>query len=330
MKKSVRYNERSIPHCVVVTTCTGRKRADPEISLSAHNLPTGSLEFLGKEWRERISEAKPSGQAQDIYCGRSITEAITASSLLSCNLIIVSAGLGFVDSDSGIPAYSLTLSEGYADSLGPKISSATWRPSEWWSEVSKGHFGSRSLVDFMDANPNSIVLMALSTSYAKMISNEFEKLTLEQTSRIRIFGYSLLDILPNCVSGAVMPFDGRLDGPQSSKPGTMSDFSSRALSVFSEMVIEGVVSLKSADLDAATVSAHISEWAYPERLKRTKMSDIEILKVINEHWDDVDGLSSKMLTYLRRKLGIACEQSRFSKLFKEVKNTRDAKDKCYD
>ena len=47
--------------------------------------------------------------------------------------------------------------------------------------------------------------------------------------------------------------------------------------------------------------------------------DEEIKSIIRKHWHDVEGRSGKMLRLFRDHLMIACEQKRFSDLFKEVK-----------
>ena len=52
------------------------------------------------------------------------------------------------------------------------------------------------------------------------------------------------------------------------------------------------------------------------------MSDEEIIKKIQQLWDKADGKSNKMLRVLRDEESIACEQGRFSRLFKLAKSEK--------
>jgi hypothetical protein len=171
-----------------------------------------------------------------------------------------------------------------------------------------------------------IILMALSKAYGELIADELKGLTLDQLAQFRLFGASLLKVLPERVAEAVMPFDGRLDGPESSKPGTMSDFASRALCVFAGLIKDGRATLQSAATDAAVVEGYLSGWSYPSRTERKRQSDEEILHLIDEHWDHVGGRATEMLPFIRRQLGVACEQSRFTRLFRRAAEIRRSKE----
>ena len=47
----------------------------------------------------------------------------------------------------------------------------------------------------------------------------------------------------------------------------------------------------------------------------------EIANTISNHWESGKGQSSMLLRLIRHDLGIACEQSRFRKIYHSVKNT---------
>ena len=55
---------------------------------------------------------------------------------------------------------------------------------------------------------------------------------------------------------------------------------------------------------------------------RKRLSDDEILKVIDAHWDKAKGQSGLMLRVLRDDLNLACEQGRFKHLFHAAKIIR--------
>jgi hypothetical protein len=51
------------------------------------------------------------------------------------------------------------------------------------------------------------------------------------------------------------------------------------------------------------------------------MNDQEIANMIRNQWELGKGQSSRILRLIRHELGIACEQSRFKKIYHSVKNT---------
>ena len=118
----------------------------------------------------------------------------------------------------------------------------------------------------------------------------------------------------------VMPYDDRLDGPNSPVRGTRSDFPQRAARHFVKILASMDGNSASHHVDAVT--AELEHMRPPAKHNRRRLSDEEIRATIQSHWDVVDGQSSTMLRHLRDKLGVACEQSRFAELFRQIKDER--------
>jgi hypothetical protein len=112
-----------------------------------------------------------------------------------------------------------------------------------------------------------------------------------------------------------MPYDERLEGVVNHK-GTRSDFPQRALRHF-------VTHLKGHELSMNKakegVEASMAASVRPTIPLREKVPNERILELIRTHWDRHEGSASKLLRFLRDEAHIACEQSRFSGIWRKVK-----------
>ena len=74
----------------------------------------------------------------------------------------------------------------------------------------------------------------------------------------------------------------------------------------------------SAEFHAAAVAEALGRFPSPPRFFRSPRTDVEIADLILANWERAEGKSSRMLRVLRDDLDIACEQSRFARLFRET------------
>jgi hypothetical protein len=301
---------------LVVVPCTDRKRQAPDDDLMARNLPCGTLTDVADAWVERLHDAGPEFCFKNLYCGRAFREAVNAADGISANLYVLSAGLGVVSADECGPSYSLTVSPRNSDSISQRVSTSPFFPEQWWSHITTRATHPRSLKTLFLENEGPI-LMALSSNYATMIKGELEALTPNVRSRLRLFGMAIDRYLPPELLQNVMPYDARLNGPDSPLPGTLSDFSSRALRHFADGISSREFKAKDPLQDAKSVTACLAGLDYPEVPRRARRSDKEIVVFINKNWSEMEGRSGRMLRLLRDS-GLACEQSRFRDLFKEA------------
>jgi hypothetical protein len=116
----------------------------------------------------------------------------------------------------------------------------------------------------------------------------------------------------------VMPYDDRLDGPDSPVRGTRGDFAGRALHHFAEYIVRDGDN-QSAGEHGAAVSAALSGWRMAARFDRQRLEDSEVLALIRDHWDAERGSTARLLRRLRDDLGVACEQGRFADLARRVR-----------
>jgi hypothetical protein len=160
------------------------------------------------------------------------------------------------------------------------------------------------------------VCLALPKTYLEMIHDDLSDLDPQTTSKVRIFtgaGETLRDsrFLDN-----IMPYDARLDGPDSPLPGTKSDFASRALRHFTMLTQN--LPVQGLSEDRARVEHSLAPMRLPNLPKRERKSDEEIRTALIEAWSSVNGNRQRLLRHLRDTLLISCEQSRFARIAREL------------
>ncbi len=165
------------------------------------------------------------------------------------------------------------------------------------------------------------LLVALSEAYIEMLAPELIALPSDDLARVRIFTASPAARMPDALRPLRMPYDNRLDGPDSPCPGTLNDFASRALAHFVGFG-RGTVPQASLDADVEAVRSAIGSWRGAQKFDRARHDDDTMLKLIAEHWESAGGSASRLLRYFRDELGIACEQSRFAALARRVRETK--------
>jgi len=147
-------------------------------------------------------------------------------------------------------------------------------------------------------------------------------LALVQDSRLQTLRIFTSDAgtktLPIKLKSVVMPYDERLEGIPNHN-GTRSDFPQRALKHF-------VAHLQGHELplDAAKdiVKAAMATTVKPKIPLREKAPDERIAELIRTNWHRHEGSASKLLRFLRDDAKVACEQSRFSGIWRKVKADR--------
>jgi hypothetical protein len=301
---------------IAVTTCTNRKRFSAQPGLTAGDLPEGSQSDVTAEWRKRIQQSLPSGVASQVYCGRSFREATLAAEDGHADFWIISGGLGLVSSRDEIPSYGLSLVRDSEQFIGARITDGAFNSSRWWAGIQRRPSDS-PLGDLVRAAPHAIAVVAISSSYLPMIGDDLLSLGDKDLGRIHLLGLGLEDACPLRLQECVLPYDDRLDGPDSPIRGTRGDFSSRAMRHFVEQVLPNHHSA-SLELHKTVVRHKLASWRHPEFVSRQQKTDGEIIDLIKKSWDVIEGKSSRGLRYLRDTELVACEQGRFKSLFSEA------------
>lgn len=314
---SSQLSRRDFSMTVILTACTMRKRFSPDELLNARALTGGTTHSVGEDWRGRLRRAEPKALASDLYAGRSMLEAKLAASAIGARVTIASAGLGLVPADRQIPSYNLTVSPGSADSIFKKLPPGT-SAYDWWMQVSSDR-QTQELADSLQRNPQSLMLVSLPHAYLSMLTPLITSLPVVSMGRLRVITASThMDIAP-ALKPFLLPYDQRLDGPNSPIPGTMGDYASRALRHFVTNILVDHPQGSITD-HAELVHSSQSEWRYPERKAGKRIDDQEALQLLRENWNVAKGSSSRLLRIFRDEMNIACEQGRFARLAAIVRN----------
>lgn len=232
--------------------------------------------------------------------------------MLQAKVAFLSAGLGVVRQTELVPAYDLTAASGVANSIANRLTEL-YEPARWWGALMAAHKGKRSIARLLDARKPALILCALPTSYLQLVGVELESLPASVRQQLRIIGPRRLTEVPMSLRSQWLPYDDRLDSPESGLNGTTADFPHRALRHF--------VCHARADLLWGPIAEHrkLVENAL-HRLKpyvRTRgvtVPDRKVLEVIGSLWAKCGGHRTRILREIRARSGIACEQRRFKRL----------------
>lgn len=291
---------------IIITNCTQRKRrvAGSVVRLADNIHPRDDRMMAA--WLQALSAATSRTPARNLYCGRSFREAIAAAEVSGGTLWIASAGLGLVSADTAIPCYNATVAGNSPDTV-------PMAPISWFAALQQ----ESPFADQPDFQTRPLVLAALSSPYLNMLKNWLHGLTEQNPGRLRIFSRAHPSELPPALRPFLLPYDARLDDPSLGRSGTVSDFAQRALRHFVDTVLRD---LPEAGLEEhrMAVAARLANAQQPRRPGNRQISDEEVRILIRTNWQVAEGRAGRMLSLMRGTLGVACEQSRFARLFRSV------------
>jgi hypothetical protein len=299
------------PLCVMLVPCGSRKTVIPEAIASAVSLPRQPQVSLETAWRDRLSELPATVSASALYSGRGFFLARRASEIAGAPLFIISAGLGLVDAGTTIPSYGLTVAGRGPEAISER-SESRFDQVAWWRSVSRGPFAT-PLATIFESGEDLPVVVALTQPYARMFAPAFETLSAHQQARLRLIGVRLETVLPENLKGQILPYDDRF---HSVLPGTLSDFPQRAAYHF---VSKCLPELPTGSLHdhKVWVARVLATKQAPIREKRPRMNDDEIVSLIRRRLQTEKGIA-RLLRLVRDEEGVACEQARFSRLYRQA------------
>ncbi len=301
----------------ILTACSNRKRARVGEATTAHTLAAGDIESVAIRWAEQLKGAASVVPADQLYCGRGFQEARAVAKDDGARLLIVSAGLGLLTADQRIPAYSLTVSSGWPDSILPKLPKGS-TAADWWTAMSQHSAFHTPLRDHITTGPT---IIALPGEYLAMVAPDLLALGLPELEGVRIISRAAAETVHPRLRPLLIPYDERLEDARSPWRGTRADFASRAARHFAETVLAANPD-GDAEAHRQAVERELAVWAQPTSQKRERKTDEEILALLRNHWDSVGGSGSRLLRLFRDDLMIACEQGRMAGLVGQVRKER--------
>lgn len=302
---------KAVSHPLVVINCTSRKRGRADPALEVDALRAGGLNDLAREWSTRLDCAKPKRPAQQMYCGRSVTESIKAADVLRARIYFVSAGLGVVRSDDPVPAYNLTVAANNQYNVLKVSQRRDVTARDWWGALTSA-LGRHGKLARLIRDSKGLVILAMPSTYLHMVSDELAGLGSTGVKHVRVIGPRKPDDLPASLRTQWLPYDSRLNSLQGFA-GTDTDFPHRALRHFALHIWSSSPS-GCAREHAAHVAQVMADLRVEQRRSGTRLTDTELAPILFRLWRQQNGNRSRMLRELRGRLQVACEQSRFKRL----------------
>ncbi|RWL75145.1 MAG: hypothetical protein EOR69_32010 [Mesorhizobium sp.] len=301
----------------VLVPCASRKRLQPDRNASAVSLHRSDQTDLETAWLQQLRKLPVACEATELYGGRGFQLARQASTIADAPLYIVSAGLGLVAAERPVPTYGLTVSGRGPESIAARVN-GRFDAVSWWHAVNKGPY-STPLASIFKRNASQPVVIALSQPYARMLASSLDALTDADVARLRVIGVNLDTVLSSRFAPSLLPYDERLEAIM---PGTRADFPQRALLHFAS---EGLAICPGADASTHSgwVQSALAGRRAPARRQRPRLSDDDILALIKRHLPTMTGIG-RLLRVLRNQEGVACEQARFSRLYRAAIEERTA------
>lgn len=301
----------------ILAPCSNQKSVVPDDQSRAVLLKKASQSDLETAWLERLGVLPTACEAGDLYQGRGFNRVRTVARRTGAHLYVISAGLGLVSADTSVPTYGLSVSGLGRDSIQSRVIGA-FDPAAWWHAISRGPY-SALLNEKLDRRRDGVFVVALTIPYARLLADALARVEQSIVHRLRLIGASLTTHLPKHLHLSVMPYDDRLNGIVR---GARVDFAQRAAQHFIEQCLPVLPNGDTA-AHAAWVSNALSKHSKAPPVSRPRASDEAIMSVITRHLGSGRNAGT-LLRVLRDEEGVACEQSRFFRLYRLAAGRRVA------
>jgi hypothetical protein len=307
---------------LVITNCTGRKSISPSIGLkkSPKISKIGQIQDAANNWAQVVRSDKNKIEAKDLYQGRTIVDTKSVQEHLDADVYVISAGLGLVNFEEPIPSYELTVNED--SQFSKSLKRFGHSNQDWWAALNKSlKKTSNPISRLLAKNSYKRILISLPSSYLEMISDDLWSADPRQLKKILIFTSPYgTTFIPEQWRHLGLPYDERLEDRKSGYSGTRSDFPQRAMKHFAKEIGKPNESLPKI---IKLLNTKLSKLKKPVAPNRAKISDPELIRLINKNWKKFDGQTSKLLRFLRDEALVSCEQSRFQKICSEIRESRN-------
>jgi hypothetical protein len=311
----------------IVVTCTNRKTQPVVPNLMLRAVKATSIQERGEVWLNRLRSCNAQQlKAEQLYSGdhwsvvRSLASVAHASGLRA-KIWISSAGYGLISPGAPIKPYSATFSEGHPDSVTRRVGNVTDTRADrvWWSAINRwkgpSKRGPRTVGRIAEKWPRSPLLVVASPFYLNAMIEDLEDafLTLKEKDSLIVIsaGAKSLDGL----SENLLPCDARL---QARVGGARHSLNVRIAKMFLLQARRWPLKLS---ILRERVEKLIEHQSVDTRLNRTPLTDDQVREYIAKGLAEKPTLKHTPLLRRIRDSGRACEQSRFSRLFNEVKLT---------
>jgi hypothetical protein len=296
----------------VIVTCANRMSRPIPAYLQLGQIPGRTPIQRARGWITRLTEtgSAPQVAALELYAGEHWSVARKFPSMHlpgeDVRLWACSAGYGLIPTEALIMPHHATLTPGQADSV-----PGAW--TSWWSLLSEwpgpvpGH--PRSIRALVAADPAAVFMLVLSKNYLRACSADVAAACEHATDSDRFFIVSAGGRPEGDLAAVAVPADARL---QARFGGTRRALNAR---IGAHLLERGIRSKDEASRHLAQLLA--AQPPIP-RYDRKRQSDREILDAIAARLALAPAASANRLLREFRDAGLACEQHRFTRLYRQA------------
>ena len=306
----------------LIVSCTKRKSLEVPTELQMRRFTQKNIRTKLNRWVKAIdSSPSISLRAFDLYIGdhwsvvRDIYKHAGLLNNVKLHVWVCSAGYGLVNIEAKLKPYSATFSSGDIDSI--EVSSESNDRETWWdgfasSDIS-GINSPRSIRELMKNASSDTFLFCLSDSYLRSVGKD---LTLGINSGIE--PENILILSTGHKGTGIL---GTHQIPSSSTltkhlGGSLNSLNTRVARM---MIMDASKYPLVLGVQKKRMSSLLKTLRPVVKLNRTRLSDAEVIGFIKKELNLEDNASNSKLLRRLRDSGLACEQSRFSNLYRYVK-----------
>jgi hypothetical protein len=304
------HQRQSVTVHVIITCSNQKSRTIPARFQLGQVLGHSAAERANK-WIARLSQPDyaPKVAAVEMYAGEHWSVARGYPALQpeeDIRLWACSVGYGLIPAEAPIVPYHATLTPGQADSVPGAASS-------WWSLLSQWHGPSplqpRSICALVASDPAAVFMFVLSKSYLRACGADITAACEYIADLDRLLIVSAGARLQGDLAVFAVPADARL---QAHFGGTRRALNAR---IGAHLLSMGIRSKVEATGHLARLLA-----AQPpiRRYDREKQSDREIVDIIAARLAQAPTTSAHRMLREFRDAGLACEQHRFTRLYRSI------------
>jgi hypothetical protein len=300
------------PTLILITNCAATKRIAAGEPVLLRNWK-GSVRQRFHWWRKAIEKRVSATTVRDCYAGDAWSQAIASEKVSPTKnqLWVLSAGLGLLSADQTIPSYSATFVNNDLDS----VASDHLEKTDWWKllvEWRRELTGVGCITDLALANPESVIIVAVSSTYLSVIKDDLVSARVALASPDSLLVISAGTSRSPALGASLLPIDARFENFVGGARATLN----------ARMLRHIVEKYKSRRISAPQVSEYLSIVAtnlvQPRSFERLSLNDKQIAAFIRKQSKLIPRSSASAFLRILRDGGSACEQKRFHRIYKAI------------
>ncbi len=302
--------------------CTKSKSQSVEAAMRFDALVSSSCAFGVRRWLQAADQCETLTVARALYAGTGWNCTSRAQNLLdhTCELWIASAGFGLVAGDERLPAYEATFAaqnNRVADRL-LGFKSPSTAHAAWWAAINEARGKTPTPLQTTFSGYERVIV-ALSAPYMTALRSDLELLaeTLGPDALWLVAVGAQPQTLSPSLRECVVPLTSDIEGLVA---GARITLNMRALIWWLEEIVPVAGWNRAAQ--RREIECQLRGLKPKTTIKKQSLSDAEVVNWIEKQRDAMGrewprGGKTGLLRTLRAG-GLACEQSRFSRLYAEV------------